>query len=220
MPCSRRELLAHRRLSVELRSLPPVLAEAAHPTTHQRLSMQRRRFRRTIQRGSLPPSPSCCGRQRAAGISTTCCPSRHRDEHSAGRRAVLRLAVRSVLAHARRLCARRRHPQGWIGIDRIARLLANSLNESVVQANGRRVHASMRRLPLSTIVIDLDRHALRACELSDNPKDVIDAAIRSAFTSYPKEDDPDWRSPHWINARRVRAFGAGLSVQELQAQRI
>lgn len=30
------------------------------------------------------------------------------------------------------------------------------------------------------------------------PIDVIEAAIRSAFTSYPKEDDPDWRSPHWI----------------------
>ncbi|HMF77119.1 MAG TPA: hypothetical protein VK604_15785 [Bryobacteraceae bacterium] len=34
--------------------------------------------------------------------------------------------------------------------------------------------------------------------MSDNPVDVIEAAIRSAFTSYPKEDDPDWRSPNWI----------------------
>jgi hypothetical protein len=28
-------------------------------------------------------------------------------------------------------------------------------------------------------------------QMSDNPIDVIEAAIRSAFTSYPKEDDPD-----------------------------
>ena len=34
--------------------------------------------------------------------------------------------------------------------------------------------------------------------MSDNPINVIEAAIRSAFTSFPKEDDPDCRSPHWI----------------------
>lgn len=27
---------------------------------------------------------------------------------------------------------------------------------------------------------------------------VIMAAIQSAFESYPKEGDPDWRSPSWI----------------------
>ena len=31
-----------------------------------------------------------------------------------------------------------------------------------------------------------------------DPADIIAAAIRSAFDSYPKEDDPDWRSPNWI----------------------
>jgi hypothetical protein len=34
--------------------------------------------------------------------------------------------------------------------------------------------------------------------MSDDPIDVIKTAIRSAFVSYPKEDDPDWRSPSWI----------------------
>jgi hypothetical protein len=34
--------------------------------------------------------------------------------------------------------------------------------------------------------------------MSDDLTDVIEAAIRSAFVSYPKEDDPDWRSPSWI----------------------
>ena len=49
----------------------------------------------------------------------------------------------------------------------------------------------------------------REMQMSDRPKDVIEAAIRSAFTSYPKEDDPDWRSPALEQARRVRALGAG-----------
>jgi hypothetical protein len=31
----------------------------------------------------------------------------------------------------------------------------------------------------------------------DDPKDVIEAAIRSAFVSYPKNDDPNGRM-HWI----------------------
>jgi hypothetical protein len=28
--------------------------------------------------------------------------------------------------------------------------------------------------------------------------DAIMAAIHSAFDSYPKEGDPEWRSPNWI----------------------
>jgi hypothetical protein len=31
-----------------------------------------------------------------------------------------------------------------------------------------------------------------------DPADAIMAAIHSAFDSYPKEGDPDWRSPNWI----------------------
>ena len=31
----------------------------------------------------------------------------------------------------------------------------------------------------------------------DDPKDVIEAAIRSAFVSYPKDDDPDGRM-YWV----------------------
>ena len=37
--------------------------------------------------------------------------------------------------------------------------------------------------------------------MSDDPKDVIEFAIRSAFLCYPKEDDPDWKSPHWIKPK-------------------
>jgi hypothetical protein len=54
-------------------------------------------------------------------------------------------------------------------------------------------------------------------QMSDNPVDVIEAAIRSAFTSYPKEDDPDWRSPHWIKPEEC-AYLAQSILLELQAK--
>ena len=31
---------------------------------------------------------------------------------------------------------------------------------------------------------------VEGCRMFNNPMDVIEAAIRSAFTSYPREDDP------------------------------
>jgi hypothetical protein len=46
---------------------------------------------------------------------------------------------------------------------------------------------------------------------------VIEFAIRSAFDSYPKEDDPDWRSPHWIKPKEC-AHLASVVILELQAK--
>ena len=34
--------------------------------------------------------------------------------------------------------------------------------------------------------------------MPDDPTNAIEAAIRSAFVSYPKEGDADWRGPDWI----------------------
>jgi len=34
--------------------------------------------------------------------------------------------------------------------------------------------------------------------LMSDPADVIATAIRSAFDSFQKENDPDWRGPSWI----------------------
>jgi hypothetical protein len=34
--------------------------------------------------------------------------------------------------------------------------------------------------------------------MSNTADAVIMAAIQTAFESYPKEGDPDWRSPSWI----------------------
>ena len=53
--------------------------------------------------------------------------------------------------------------------------------------------------------------------MSEDPKDTIEFAIRSAFVSYPKEDDPDWRSPHWITGKEC-AYLAMAIILELQAK--
>jgi len=53
--------------------------------------------------------------------------------------------------------------------------------------------------------------------MSDDPKEVIETAIRSAFVSYPKEDDPDWSTPHWITPKEC-AYLATAVVLELQAK--
>jgi hypothetical protein len=53
--------------------------------------------------------------------------------------------------------------------------------------------------------------------MPDDPKDVTEFAIRSAFVSYPKDDDPDWRSPHWITPKEF-AYLATAIILELQAK--
>lgn len=49
-----------------------------------------------------------------------------------------------------------------------------------------------------------------------DPEDVIMAAIRSAFESYPKEGDPDWRSPSWIMPEECTHL-ASVIIRELKA---
>jgi hypothetical protein len=49
-----------------------------------------------------------------------------------------------------------------------------------------------------------------------DPAGVIMAAIRSAFVSYPKEGDPDWRSPSWIMPEEC-AHLTRVIIRELQA---
>ena len=48
-----------------------------------------------------------------------------------------------------------------------------------------------------------------------DPAEIIKAAIRSAFVSYPREDDPDWRSC-WIKAEECSHLAAVI-VRELEA---
>jgi hypothetical protein len=42
------------------------------------------------------------------------------------------------------------------------------------------------------------------------------AAIRSAFVSYPKEGDPDWRSPNWIMPAECEHL-TKVVIRELEA---
>jgi hypothetical protein len=48
-----------------------------------------------------------------------------------------------------------------------------------------------------------------------DPEAVIQAAIRSAFVNYPKEDDPDWRSP-WIKPEECAHLTSAV-MRELEA---
>ena len=50
-----------------------------------------------------------------------------------------------------------------------------------------------------------------------DPTDVIMAAIRSAFVSYPKEGDSDWRSPNWIMPEECEHL-TKLIIAELEAK--
>jgi hypothetical protein len=50
-----------------------------------------------------------------------------------------------------------------------------------------------------------------------DPADGIVAAIRSAFVSYPKEGDPDWRSPNWIMPEEC-AHLTRVVIRELEAK--
>ena len=50
-----------------------------------------------------------------------------------------------------------------------------------------------------------------------DPADVIMAAIRSAFVSYPKEGDPDWRSPNRIMPEEC-AHLTRVVIRELEAK--
>jgi len=50
-----------------------------------------------------------------------------------------------------------------------------------------------------------------------DPADVIMAAIRSAFVSYPKEGDSDWRSPSWIMPEECEHL-TRVVIQELEAK--
>src|ERR1700761_435724 len=50
-----------------------------------------------------------------------------------------------------------------------------------------------------------------------DPADAIMAAIRSAFDSYPKEGDPDWRSPNWIMPEEC-AHLTRVIIRELEAK--
>jgi len=49
-----------------------------------------------------------------------------------------------------------------------------------------------------------------------DPAEVIMTAIRSAFVTYPKEGDADWRSPSWIMPEEC-AHLANVIIRELQA---
>jgi hypothetical protein len=53
--------------------------------------------------------------------------------------------------------------------------------------------------------------------MPDDAIEAIEAGIRSAFTSYPRDDDPDWRAPSWIMPQECSQLAKSILV-ELQAR--
>lgn len=49
--------------------------------------------------------------------------------------------------------------------------------------------------------------------MPDDTQDVIECAIRSAFVSYPEEDEPDWRSPLWITRKECEHLATAVMLQ-------
>jgi hypothetical protein len=76
---------------------------------------------------------------------------------------------------------------------------------------------SVPNVPLGNFLAPFSRISLRIADMSENPIDAIEAAIRSAFTSYPEEDDPDWRSPHWIKPEETVHLAQAILL-ELQTR--
>ena len=50
-----------------------------------------------------------------------------------------------------------------------------------------------------------------------DPTDAIMHAIRSAFEAYPREGDPDWRTPSWIMPDECAHLTAAI-LRELEAR--
>lgn len=51
----------------------------------------------------------------------------------------------------------------------------------------------------------------------DEAASAIEAGIRSAFTAYSKDDDPDWRSSCWIKPDECSHLAASI-LKELAAR--
>jgi hypothetical protein len=53
--------------------------------------------------------------------------------------------------------------------------------------------------------------------MSDDVIDALEAGIRSAFVSYPRDDDPDWRAPSWILPQECSQLARSI-IMELKAR--
>ena len=53
--------------------------------------------------------------------------------------------------------------------------------------------------------------------MSDEATDAIEAGIRSAFTAYSRDDDPDWRSASWLKPDECSHLVASI-LKELAAR--
>jgi hypothetical protein len=62
----------------------------------------------------------------------------------------------------------------------------------------------------------LIRHVVEA-RMPDEATSAIEAGIRSAFTAYSRDDDPDWRSATWIKPEECSHLAMSI-LKELAAR--
>jgi hypothetical protein len=58
----------------------------------------------------------------------------------------------------------------------------------------------------------LARHVVEGC-MADDATSAIEAGIRSAFTAYSRDDDPDWRSATWINPEECSHLARSILME-------
>jgi hypothetical protein len=61
------------------------------------------------------------------------------------------------------------------------------------------------------------RRAEEDTRMSDEAMSAIEAGIRAAFTTYSRDDDPDWRSASWIKSDECSELATSI-LAELKAR--
>jgi hypothetical protein len=61
------------------------------------------------------------------------------------------------------------------------------------------------------------RRAEEDMRMSDEAMAAIEAGIRAAFTTYSRDDDPDWRSASWIKSDECSELATSI-LAELKAR--
>ncbi len=110
----------------------------------------------------------------------------------------------------------------------------NAIIDKTVAPRARQAHHGRTRtrpaggeigtIPCGRSYLDLDQALVAAIAFYDikmevpmsDPADAIMAAIHSAFESFPKEGDPDWRSPSWIMPNECAHLTKAI-LRELEA---
>jgi hypothetical protein len=74
--------------------------------------------------------------------------------------------------------------------------------------------ADPQAFPVEPLTQDAAEEDMR---MSDEAMAAIEAGIRAAFTTYSRDDDPDWRSASWIKSDECSELATSI-LAELKAR--